>query len=1267
MLDALDGTTLARMSLSTAKAVRQEHRMPFARSLRHALRIFCQAHNALQVAPPGGPHAEALVTNLERATKLLHITPALLQSSDGRCSRQGRYNEYTRGELTGLIDWLVLFAGRSRQKAREDTPEARRTRASKLAHERGGITKAANALISPPAAPRDSRTLATLRGKHPTEDPAAIAIGKAQAERRAGITAVGEQEQQPNVTSEPLDTQGQIPEMENLFEEATVKAVIKKANPQSAAGPSGLRYSHLQAALCDELVEDLAAFATLVFSSRVLPQVFWTLHTSANLSALGQKARPVACGDVLRRVIGAVFCRRYGRKLADYFQPWGQYGVAVSGGVEIMALTATLGFEEGCTILSYDGANAFNSIYRHRFLPALAEIVPSVVPYASNLYAREPPKLLFALDGGGSEVVESARGVQQGCNLGPLCYSAGSLKILKEFRANPPVPGARAVSFIDDITVILPPERSLDVAAIGKVTEWLQERLGIEGISLNRRKSQALLADGVGPEQLTEEQRVAMDTTGLTVVRQGMRVVGVPVGTEQFQRDFLKEAVNGEPAELVRALAPMEDAQASFQILRLSATSRLSHLLRTVPPSITGQAAANYDALVEWALASIIAGDGAAAAGLPTPEEVAHDPTVCQNQAYLGHEALRQAHLPIREGGLGLTSSSSIKGAAYIGCHALVLGRVVAASARGNLPSLLERLPERPMASALIEELKTVATEAKKNQIEDAVGSSWAALAAEENPQGRGIGTLLVEAGAGGGEGRGRGRGGGGRRGHRGGGVRQQVQLEDPLATQSDGGMKLSQTNRGVGGVCVGVVPRVQSKLSRALHAHRGKKHDAAEPVGGMCHGNGCRQETTRLHAISCTRTGWSSLTHNRVLHQALARSLRESKVQFVVEDTWPFRERASGENSRLNPLRMDITTEAGALFNNHPRLKNKGLLLDITIVNPCVGSNLGNAARHVGKHLADAVERNKNKYRGSFPATYSLLPLAMSTCGEVGSDLHALIKELAIRRVQHRSETHSNESQHLAEGTEVARLRRRFSFVLQQALSFRTRHHFCRQGVALASTRQFRSQGPVSVQAHRTGGVTEAQEGAIGVGGEIRVGGGNGDGSGVGDGNGDVNGHGDGDGAGVETGVGVNEGAQDGNGDGSGDRAGMGTEVETHRRTPDGNGDGPKVSSEDGNGDEGNGNEGRVGDGEKEAKKRKKPLNSCRRQGGNGGDFGGTRKRCRKGSVGPVAANSNIVEINKEAGGGAEGTLSLSKNCTSRESVSPLSRLIRDFRNKYH
>ena len=111
----------------------------------------------------------------------------------------------------------------------------------------------------------------------------------------------------------------------------------------------------------------------------------------------------------------------------------------------------------------------------------------------------------------------------------------------------------------------------------------------------------------------------------------------------------------------------MDDAQASFQIMRLSAVSRLSHLLRTVPPSITQEASRNFDALREWALASIIAGDEAAAAGLPTPEEVANNPNVCSKQTFLGYEALRQAHLPIREGGFGLISSDAIKGAAYSG------------------------------------------------------------------------------------------------------------------------------------------------------------------------------------------------------------------------------------------------------------------------------------------------------------------------------------------------------------------------------------------------------------------------------------------------------------------------------------------------------------------------------------------------------------------------------------------------------------------------
>ena len=79
----------------------------------------------------------------------------------------------------------------------------------------------------------------------------------------------------------------------------------------------------------------------------------------------------------------------------------------------------------------------------------------------------------------------------------------------------------------------------------------------------------------------------------------------------------------------------------------------------------------------------------------------------------------------------------------------------------------------------------------------------------------------------------------------------------------------------------------------------------------------------------------------------------------------------------------------------------------------------------------------------------------------------------------------------------------------------------------------------------------------------------------------------------------------------------GTGTGVKTYKRTPygNGNGDGSEDSSGDWNGDEDNGNrtEDRIGEGGREAKKRKKPQNSCRCHVGNEGDLGGRRKNVEK------------------------------------------------------
>ena len=62
-----------------------------------------------------------------------------------------------------------------------------------------------------------------------------------------------------------------------------------------------------------------------------------------------------------------------------------------------------------------------------------------------------------------------------------------------------------------------------------------------------------------------------------------------------------------------------------------------------------------------------------------------------------------------------------------------------------------------------------------------------------------------------------------------------------------------------------------------------------------------------------------------------------------------------------------------------------------------------------------------------------------------------------------------------------------------------------------------------------------------------------------------------------------------------------------------------------------------------------------------------GKRKTLRQERVGSQAADPDDLEIREEAGEESQNTQGLSKNRTSRESVFPLTRLTRDFRNRFH
>ena len=95
--------------------------------------------------------------------------------------------------------------------------------------------------------------------------------------------------------------------------------------------------------------------------------------------------------------------------------------------------------------------------------------------------------------------------------------------------------------------------------------------------------------------------------------------------------------------------------QVKMQVVRFCANSTFGYFLRTMGPRVAGAAAALHDTLIEEAFLKIV-----------------HSTTASRAER---SRAVRQARLPVRLGGCGLTSQASIAGAACVGSWALVWRR----------------------------------------------------------------------------------------------------------------------------------------------------------------------------------------------------------------------------------------------------------------------------------------------------------------------------------------------------------------------------------------------------------------------------------------------------------------------------------------------------------------------------------------------------------------------------------------------------------------
>lgn len=96
-------------------------------------------------------------------------------------------------------------------------------------------------------------------------------------------------------------------------------------------------------------------------------------------------------------------------------------------------------------------------------------------------------------------------------------FFADNLNILKAFQEDAPVEGARALNLIDDIAVIMPQEKVLDMRIFTTVTLWPEGECLALGVSPNRAKlaKSQVLPSRTEIGDLTGDEEASVPATNL--------------------------------------------------------------------------------------------------------------------------------------------------------------------------------------------------------------------------------------------------------------------------------------------------------------------------------------------------------------------------------------------------------------------------------------------------------------------------------------------------------------------------------------------------------------------------------------------------------------------------------------------------------------------------------------------------------------------------------------------------------------------------------
>jgi hypothetical protein len=426
-----------------------------------------------------------------------------------------------------------------------------------------------------------------------------------------------------------------IPEVEvpslQLPTNFNIRETLRSFPNGTACGPSGLRVEHLleacEASLPVAFHTTLRHFINHLIAGKAPPTIA-PLFAGAALTALKKSKpgapldiRPIAVGEVFRRLVGKCLCKLTATKAKELFAPH-QFGVACPGGVEkvVHKMRAILGDhweDEDFVILKVDMKNAFNMVSRQAVMDECGRCLPEVLPWVAWCY-KSHPKLWHPL---GQFV--SAAGVQQGDPIGPLLFSLALNRLVDSL--NDVENLTHNFWYLDD-GILAGSQRAIHegLARIQSAEAWLGLQLNIGKCELFSRQDLSHF-----PETMKKS------------AKPNLEVLGAPIGDDDFCAEYVQDKCI-EAENLLKKISEIHDPQVSVALLRIcGGFCRLSHIARCCPSEQVSEPLAAHDRAVMKCLE-----DSAA--------------------IELSDRARLQAQLGLKAGGLGLRSLQQHSPAAYI-------------------------------------------------------------------------------------------------------------------------------------------------------------------------------------------------------------------------------------------------------------------------------------------------------------------------------------------------------------------------------------------------------------------------------------------------------------------------------------------------------------------------------------------------------------------------------------------------------------------------